>query len=239
MGRSIIINLNNKLMSYLETQRQKSVGLRDDIFKDPGGGIFKKSERVFVLKEPALNLWAGVREDVINYFSFYGIPFWDSGNEPTGHLLSSQIACLNHLYFIRQRVDVAKQILKAVDKNIKSALRMDNGVGDNGFVDFEVVGAKNYLNEKLHTRGANATSVDAVMLAEMNNGQRKLIFIEWKYVEKYGSSSKATDKSGPRRIKIYSTLLEKSDCPFRVTNIEGLFTEPYYQLMRQDRKSVV
>lgn len=65
-------------MSYLETQRQKAVGLRDDIFKDPGGGVFKKSEREFVLRQPALNIWAGVREDAIDYFNRNGIPFWDS-----------------------------------------------------------------------------------------------------------------------------------------------------------------
>ncbi len=36
-------------MSFLETQRQKAIRLRDNIFKDPGGGVFKKSEREFVL----------------------------------------------------------------------------------------------------------------------------------------------------------------------------------------------
>lgn len=163
-------------MNYLETQRQKSVGLRDDIFKDPGGGVFKKSEREFVLKEPALNIWAGVRDDAIFYFNHYGIPFWDSGKVPTGHLLSSQIACINHLYFVRQRQDIATAILQGVDINVKFALPMDNGVSNIGFVDFEIVGEKNYLCEKLHTRGANSTSVDAVMLAEMQSGERKLFF---------------------------------------------------------------
>lgn len=43
-------------MSYIETQRKKSIGLRDEIFKDPGGGVFKKRESEFVLKEPALNI---------------------------------------------------------------------------------------------------------------------------------------------------------------------------------------
>lgn len=221
-------------MSYIEKQRQKAIGLRDDIFKDPGGGVFKKSEREFVLKEPALNIWAGVREDAIAYFNRNNIPFWDSGNEPTGHLLSSQIACINHLYFVRQRHDIATAILQSVDNKVKFALRMDNGVRESGYVDFEVIGAKNYLGEKQHTRGANSTSVDAVMLAEMENGQRKLFFIEWKYVEQYKSQpSKAEGDSGQTRIKIYRPLLEQSDCPFRITNIEGLFTEPYYQLMRQ------
>lgn len=221
-------------MSYLETQRQKAVGLRDNIFKDPGGGVFKKSEREFVLRQPALNIWAGVREDAIDYFNRNGIPFWDSGKEPTGHLLSSQIACINHLYFVRQRCDIATTILQSVDKNVKLALSLDNGVAGSGYVDFEVIGAKNYLGEKQHTRGANSTSVDAVMLAEMQNGQRKLFFIEWKYVEQYKSQpSKAEGDSGQTRIKIYLPLLEQQDCPFRITNIKGLYTEPYYQLMRQ------
>jgi len=221
-------------MSYVETQRQKAVGFRDKLFKDPGGGVFKNIEREFVLSERAANLWAGVREDAIAYFNRYSIPFWDSGSEPTGHLLSSQVACINHLYFVRQRQDIATKLLQTIDKNVESALRMDNGVPDNGYVDFEVIGAKNYLGEKQHTRGANSTSVDAVMLAKMRNGQRKLFFIEWKYVEQYKNQpSKAEGESGQTRLKIYSPLLERSDCPFRITNMEGLFTEPYYQLMRQ------
>jgi hypothetical protein len=221
-------------MSYLEKQRQKAISLRNEIFRDSGGGIFKGSERDFVLKEPELNIWAGVREDVIAYFKRHKIPFWDSGDEPTGHLLSSQIACINHLYFIRQRQDVSTAILKGVDKDVKIALKMDNGEIDNGFVDFEVIGKDNYLGEKLHTRGANSTSVDAVMLAEMQDGQRKLFFIEWKYVEQYKSQpSKALGESGNTRIKTYKTLLKSNDCPIKIADIEGLFSEPYYQLMRQ------
>lgn len=221
-------------MSYIEDQRKKVIDFRDDIFRDPGGGVFKKSEREFVLSEPALNIWAGVRQDAIDYFNRHGIPFWDSGDVPTGHLLSSQIACVNHLYFVRQRQDIATAILKAADPKVKFALRMDNGIAESGYVDFETIGARNYLGEKQHTRGANSTSVDAMMLAEMEDGERRLFFIEWKYVEQYKSQpSKAAGSSGQTRIKIYTPLLEQDDCPFKVPDIEGLFTEPYYQLMRQ------
>ncbi|MCC5907036.1 MAG: hypothetical protein JJU13_12550 [Balneolaceae bacterium] len=221
-------------MSYIETQRKRAIEIRDLIFRDPGNGIFKKREREFVLNDAALNIWAGVRHDAIAYFNRHSIPFWVSGNEPTGHLLSSQIACINHLYFVRQRQDTSTAILQGVDKNVKCALRMDNGVADSGFVDFEVIGAKNYLGEKQHTRGANATSVDAMMLAEMKNGIRKLYFIEWKYVENYKSQpSKAEGKSGQTRLNIYKPLLEQTDCPVIIGNINGLFTEPYYQLLRQ------
>jgi len=219
-------------MNYKEQQRKRATGLRDEVFKDPGGGQFKSLDREFVLKDPSLNLWAGIREDAIDYFKRNNIPFWDSGNEPTGHLLSSQIACINHLFFVRQRGDIATSILKGVDKNVKIALKMDNGL-DSGYVDFEVIGSKNYLGEKLHTRGANSTSVDAVMLAELNNGTRKLYFIEWKYVESYNKTSKAEGESGKTRQYIYSPLLNQPDCPIKSSNIEGLFTEPYYQLMRQ------
>ncbi|MCX6234452.1 MAG: hypothetical protein NT175_06960 [Bacteroidetes bacterium] len=219
-------------MNYKEQQRKKAIRLRDEVFRDPGCGQFQNLDREFVLKDPALNIWAGVRDDVINYFKRNNIQFWDTKNEPTGHLLSSQIACLNHLYFVRQRRDIATAILQGIDKKVRNALIMNNG-SDSGYVDFEIIGAKNYLGEKIHTRGANSTSVDAMMLAGLDNGLRKLYFIEWKYVESYPKTSKAEGDSGKTRIKTYTPLLAQSDCPINVTDVEGLFTEPYYQLMRQ------
>ena len=231
-GGLCLFRKSSMMKTYIEQQRKKAVTFRDDLFKDLGGGMFKKTERDFVLKDPALNVWAGVREDAIDYFRRHDIPFWDGVTEPTGHILSSQIACINHLYFIRQRQDVATAILKGIDRDVRSALVLGNG-GENGYVDFEVVGAKNYLGEKLHTRGANSTSIDALMLGELDNGLRKLYFIEWKYVESYGRTSKASGDSGRTRIKIYSPLLNKPGSPIKEVDIEGLFTEPYYQLMRQ------
>jgi hypothetical protein len=219
-------------MSYIEDERKKAIEFRNEIFKDPGGGLYKKRDRKFVLKDPALNLWAGVREDVIDYFKRNKIPFWDKGCEPTGHLLSSQIACLNHLYFIRQRKDIATEILKGIDENVKTALTLENGY-DSGYVDFEVIGTTNYLGEKVHTRGANSTSVDALMLGELLNGQRKLFFIEWKYVEAYTRTSKAEGESGTTRLGIYGPKLSSIHSPLKEVDQVGLFTEPYYQLMRQ------
>ncbi|OEU80443.1 MAG: hypothetical protein BA865_04050 [Desulfobacterales bacterium S5133MH4] len=55
----------------------------------------------------------------MDYFERNHITWWmgDKKNEPTGHLLSSQVACINHLYFARQRKDVATAILKSVDSS--------------------------------------------------------------------------------------------------------------------------
>ena len=52
----------------------------------------------------ALNLWAGIREDALGYFEANRISWWKGAQDrPTGHLLSSQIACVNQLYPLRQR----------------------------------------------------------------------------------------------------------------------------------------
>jgi hypothetical protein len=217
-------------MSYYKEQRNKAEAKRDQIFGDPGGGTFKKKQWPFVLKNPILNLHEAIREDAITYFNRHNIPLWNgTATEPTGHLLSSQVACLNHLFFVRQHVAIATAILQGIDKQVECALP----IADGGFVDFEVIGAANYLGEKSHTRGANSTSIDAVMLAELTGGRRKLFFIEWKYTESYTPASKAEGAGGPTRLGIYTPHLQKEDCPIIVTDIKALFIEPYYQLMRQ------
>ena len=101
--------------------------------------------------------------------------WWESDClTPSGHLLSSQIACVNHLYYIRQRKDLATAILKAIDNNVIEAVKVDTG-----YVEFEFIGKKNYLGEKSFTRGSNCTSIDAVMLGRDKQGKYRLFPIEW------------------------------------------------------------
>ncbi len=213
-------------MSYREDERKKAVKIREDLFRDPGAGIFFKKEREFVLRDPTLNLWAGFRDDVIDYFERNHITWWmgDNKNEPTGHLLSSQIACLNHLYFARQRKDVATAFLKSVSTKIEEAATLDDG-----YVEFEAIGRNNYLGERSHTRGANSTSVDAIMVGKKNDGSNILILIEWKYTEEYREENKYI----PERYNIYNKLLKENDCPIFTDNHGSLYYEPFYQLMRQ------
>lgn len=233
-------------MSYSEKQRELCIGLRDKLIGDPGRGLYSKIERDFVLSQPELNLMESIRTEAEKYFNDNNIPFWNIGearpvgvNKPSGHMLSSQIACINHLFFLRQLQDIATAVLKGIDNNVKIALRLDNDKTDLGFVSFEVIGKKNYLNERRHNRGAYSTSVDAVMLAEMQNRSRKLFIIEWKYVEQYkGKQSKLVEKGGETRKKTYLSLFQQEDCPIIIpelndTFIKGIFYEPFYQLMRQ------
>jgi len=233
-------------MSFYNEQKEKNIGLRDRLIGDHGQGLFFNIPRDFVLMKPELNLMESVRYKAEKYFIDNHIPFWNTGekrpkgvNKPSGHMLSSQVACINHLLFFRHNQEIATAILRGIDCNVKTALRLDNDRTDYGFVSLEVIGKENYLKERSHTRGAHSTSVDAVMLAEMQDSSRKLFFIEWKYVEKYrNKQSKFIEEGGGTRKNIYLPLLQREDCPIKVpelndTFIEGIFYEPFYQLMRQ------
>ncbi len=164
--------------SYKEVQEKRAISILHLLFKNPGGGSFRGLLRANVLSEPELNLWEGVRSDAIEYFMRNKIAWWDTTNKPTGHLLSSQIACLNHLYFVRQREDIASRILRKIKNKFKRATVLDDG-----YVEFEKVGKVRLGKEKILTRGANCTSVDALMLAEDDYRKKTLVLIEWKYTE--------------------------------------------------------
>lgn len=213
-------------MSYREDERLKAINQRDDIFKDAGNGLFFKKEREFVLSNPILNLWDGIRYDAISYFEENHISWWQGKRKaPTGHLLSSQIACINHLYYLRQRQDMATVVLQNLDSEIIEAQ-----IVDNGFVEFEFIGEKPYLKEKSFQRGANCTSIDAVMIGLKEDGMRKMFFIEWKYTETYTVEAKYI----PERAKVYDNFIKADNSPFiSLPSIESLYYEPFYQLMRQ------
>jgi hypothetical protein len=174
-------------MIFLERERQRLVGERDRRFKDPGLGIFAGKPRQFVLSEASANLWEGIRADALDYFFRNNISWWQGTRaEPTGHLLSSQIACLNHLYLLRQRADLATALLQAIDPEVVGAARVDDG-----FVEFEFIGKSRRLEERGFSRGAHCTSVDAFMVGHTNYGRRAFL-IEWKYTETYRTEDKYT-----------------------------------------------
>ena len=201
-------------MGFRDDEIRRMIKIRDDVFRDPGRGVYHKLERKFVLRNPMLNLWDGIREDALSYFERNQIDWWgDVGNQPTGHLLSSQIACINHLYFVRQRKDVATAILRNICSEIVEAM-----VVDDGFVEFEVVGDQNYLGEESHTRGEYATSIDAVMVGKKPDGRNILVIIEWKYTEDPGS----VNRYKPARAEIYDPLLADPDCPIHSQGFESL-----------------
>jgi hypothetical protein len=212
-------------MSYLESERRRIIKLRDELFNDPGQGMFSGKPRDFVLDDAPANLWAGIREDALKYFADNKISWWRGGtDEPTGHLLSSQIACINHLYALRQREDLATAVLHALDAENVRAEKVDHG-----FVEFEFIGPTQRLRERAFSRGANCTSVDAFMIGLTATGVRRAVLIEWKYTESYPGD----DLYIPARAHVYDDLIAAPDSPFLPLPAGTLYREPFYQLMRQ------
>lgn len=212
-------------MNFKAQAKKKAINIRDSLFKDPGNGIFFGKEWDFVLNDPVLNLWEGIRADAQEYFKRNKIPWWQGEkNNPTGHLLSSQIACVNHLYYLRQRKELATAVLKGINPEVIEA-----EIFDDGYVEFEFIGCKNYLGEKSWTRGANCTSVDAAMIGRKTDGKRVLFLIEWKYTESYSSTDGFMEAKG----EVYDNLIINVNSPFTNMNLRAYYFEPFYQLMRQ------
>lgn len=235
-------------MSYYEERKQKAIETRDELFNDPGGGYFhikdKNTGKIkkignlpFVLMNPLLNLWGGIRDDAITYFEKNDIEWHKDANGepkkgPEGHLLSSNIACVNHLFYLRQRKNLVTLVLKNIDRRIVNA-----NIIDDGYVEFEIMEGKNNknpLNEKSseRKRGSKSTSIDALMVGEKDDGKNILFLIEWKYTEPATEEYKFISKNDYH--KNYLDLLQEQNCPINSReNVKGLFFEPYYQLMRQ------
>jgi hypothetical protein len=225
------------MATYREKEREKSITLLGRIFNDTGGGTFANGHNYpFVLQNHDLNLWAGIRDNALAYFKNNHIPWWMSTPKiPTGHLLSSQIACVNHLYCLRDQKELAAKVLQNIDNRIIGAEAITYPDIDTGYVAFEIVGKENYLGERQHTRGANATSVDAIMIGKKTDGRNILALIEWKYTEYYEYEKSLYI---PARYEIYNPLLADKESPFKsVTRedkpFEPLYYEPFYELMRQ------
>jgi hypothetical protein len=212
-------------MSFLERERRRITEARDTLFRDPGQGLFSGAPREFVLSEADQNLWPGIRDDAIDYFRRNSVSWWrGERQDPTGHLLSSQVACVNHLYALRQRRDASTALLQYLDPLIEEA-----EIVDDGFVEFEFIGERQYLKERGFTRGAHCTSVDAAMIGRTAAGERRMFLIEWKYTESYRSEDKYMDA----RAAVYDQFIEAADSPFRLIQARDLYFEPFYQLMRQ------
>lgn len=194
------------------------------VFNDPGNGVYTTRKYSYVLTKPELNLWDEIRGDAIKYFKDNKIYWHGSGeNGPTGHVLSSQVACVNHLFKLRNEEALATEILKNLDNSIVKAEKVDDG-----FVEFEFTG-KNGIGEGKLMRGANCTSVDAVMIGSRKDGAKTLFLIEWKYTEVYFKSALHSSK----REEIYNPLITGEGSPFKNTNADIYYYEPFYQLMRQ------
>ena len=89
---------------------------KDELFKENRNGDIKYP---YILRNESLNFAPGIIEDIganenaIDYFKLNDITWW-RGIKPTGHILSSQIACINHLFPIRNDPDAVLAMLNTI-----------------------------------------------------------------------------------------------------------------------------
>jgi hypothetical protein len=183
----------------------------------------------------ALNLAPSIRDDATAYFAAHGIAWHQHAN----HALSSQVSCLNFLMPLATRPRLLASVIgKALGLPSPIMLEVESGPGGQPwFVGFEWIGRADYLNEagksRARTRGANATSADAVVRFE-NEGRIEIVLIEWKYTESYG----APIPPGGNEVRLgrYRDLVFAPAGPIRADlglAIADFFWEPLYQLLRQ------
>lgn len=191
---------------------------------------------------------------VIDYFKENKIKWWNcyfdapEGQEPDGlnitrHLVSSQIACINHLFFIKHDKKAVLAIINGISGlpvKFKDVMNITCDKGTDNYIAFEVIASKDYLNEKELKRGEFCTSVDAFVYALDKNGERWLIPIEWKYTETYKRDDKSNGTKGKTRLSRYCNT-KGDDLIGKSNQLKSLpdykhsiyFQEPFYQLMRQ------
>ena len=228
--------------NYQENQRKRSIELikNTNIFDgDTAGKVFLRAKRDFVLMDGERNIFKPVRKEVVEYFSGNNISWW-GGARPTGHVLSSQIACINHLFYIRNDKEAVMQMINNLSPDFTGVLEIPTDRYYPAFIQFEAVSDNNNLNEGQPTRGNNCTSIDALVYAQHKDGSKWIIPIEWKYTEHYNNQNKADEGyrvdpincKGEERKKRYTELIDNS-LQLDSANHTCYYFEPFYQLMRQ------
>lgn len=237
---------------FKQREKKRHIQLiRDSFFADDkGNGTFGKDKKRyrFVLEKGSNNLYEPIRDKALKYFKENNIEWWgDDSKQPTGHTVSSQIACLNHLLPLRQSpTDVLALINGFGQTKFTKVLPLPCDI-DKSFIAFEAISDNSYLNESEHIRGSFCTSIDALIYAEDINNEKWIIPIEWKYTEAYDDSpmndksiedypwSKGEHGKGKERMRRYNELISNSQQLIHLDNYENsvYYFEPFYQLMRQ------
>lgn len=232
-------------MTYKEKQRKLQTAKLHYKYQalfnnDKGFGDYDKYKRLmFVLLSGENNFFKEIAQEARVYFKENDISWWgDNKTLPSGHLLSSQIQCLNFLFALRKDKEAILKIVQLFDAAIDDILptMLDK---DAGYIAFEFIcDNANLLGEDDAgaKRGEFCTSIDAFIIG-LKNGKKILIPIEWKFTEAYlESENKALEpKKGKVRQSRYNHLIGKSTQLKTPVDFEDsiYYYEPFYELMRQ------
>ena len=239
------------MANYKENQCDKQIKLIRRRFQElTEDDYIRTSTGKIILKNGLYNLYD---KDTIKYFEDNNITGW-GGDDACGHILSSQVACLNHLFPLRKDPEILKTIINtATGREFEEILPIPKkrDKGEEHYIAFEVVSFQDHLNEsqkgKELTRGANCTSIDALIIAKDQKKDVWIIPIEWKYTEPFSKidmsnedrkgEPKGSNGRGKERMTRYDSLIRESTQlnHKQLESYQGspYYQESFYQLMRQ------
>lgn len=192
------------------------------------------------------NLFPGIRgaDSALAFFAERGIQWWTNARSgdrepdatyvgPTRNLASSQVSCVNFLLPLASVPGALLALLQSIDADVIDVEMILDSKGHTAPVEFEWVGWREPLEGGRITRGANQTSIDALLVARTTAGRRAYL-IEWKYCEEYlHPEDKGEGRSGDTRKSRYRHLYGAPTSSFNgALPFEDLLYEPFYQLMR-------
>lgn len=225
---------------FLEAEKAKQIAFKNRhiFFSTTDSGMYRNKPREFCVPQAVAeeNLYAGIRNAAIHYFRSKRIKWHQGHNDkPSNHQCDSQVCCVNFLFPFANKPHALKSLLLPIFPDISEMLPVE----DKQYIGFEWLGQEDYLkengNRKKRTRGANATSADAIVLFKTDTGVCQAVLIEWKYTESYSRTSIAISRSGTDRTETYRQFYDKAYCNIDKThaNYKDFFYEPFYQLLRQ------
>ncbi len=229
--------------------RRRQASFRDasatisDAARRPADDVGKRNGHLLALGYEHENLYPPLRgpAGALRFFADRKIKWWRSSRSgdskgtdgPTRNLASSQIACVNSLLPLAGVPGALLACLQAMDSDVEAVIPIEHN-GLTSPVEFEWVGLDSTLEESTYTRGANATSADAFMLATCADRSRRAYLLEWKYVESYEVGGyKGEGRSGETRRKRYQDLYSAADSSFAGhVPLDDVLYEPIYQIVR-------
>ena len=247
------MNHNNPKASFGYAARRWQGRFRDTSFtvsrrgRTPSDGKSQRNPHLLALGHEEENLFPDIRGDggAVEFFSRRGLKWHrtsSSGDDPssdgpTRNMASSQVACVNFLLPLAGIPGALAAVLRSIDRDVRTVVRIEHE-GNSSEVEFEWIGLDGSL-EGTTTRGANATSIDAFLVAETDSGRRRAYLMEWKYVEQYLSTRPTFKGSGTagvirrlrygQRYRARSSSFDLETAP----RLEEFLYEPFYQVMRQ------
>lgn len=220
-----------KVPNYITEQRRR----QGAFLKRTLGAEALRPEADYRLKpdDGEMNLGSEIRKQALAHFG--RLEKMIQWHRHAAHGLSSQVMCVNVLMPFASRPELLKDIVsRALGRAVDRMLPVDGGPH---YVDFEWIGRQDYLSEwgksRKTTRGANATSADAVVRFEAE-GRVETLLIEWKYTETYGAPPDPARET--ERTRRYADKAFHPNGPLRDglgLTVRDLFWEPAYQLLRQ------